>query len=243
MNAQLPLGQHVDILAIGTRPGDVEIGVGGILLKMAMRGYTTVICDLTSGGLQVPGNAGVTGEEIKEASAILHVSDRTNLDLGDFPFQANPECAQILADCLRLYNPDIILAPHWEDWIPLHHFTTQLLHRAVEIAGFPHEETPTKPYKPSWILYYPTARPIIPQIIVNITSSFEGKMEAAKVYQSLFHDNPPCAPHASTSSRDFSFHVESRARHFGSLINCRFGEGLILARPIPVDDICEMITL
>ncbi|MGA1796480.1 MAG: PIG-L family deacetylase [bacterium] len=237
------MGQHVDILAIGTRPGDVEIGVGGILLKMALRGYTTVICDLTGGGLEIPGNPEAPGKEIKEASAILHVSDRTNLDLGDFPFHVNRECARILADCLRLYNPDIILAPHWEDWTPLHHFTIQIIHKAVEIAGFTDEETSAKPYKPSWILYYPTARPIIPQIVVNITSSFEGKMEAARIYKSLFHDTPPGAPHASTFSRDFGFHVESRARHFGSLIDCRFGEGLILARPIPVDDICEMITL
>lgn len=243
MNSRLPLGQHVDILAIGTRPGNAEIGVGGILLKMALRGYTTVICDLTRGELQVSSNPGEPCEEAEKASSILHVSDRTNLDLGDFPFDVKRECTQILADCLRLYNPDIILAPHWVDWSPLHHLTNQLIHKAIEIAGFPHEETTAKPYKPSRILYYPTARPIIPQIIVNITSSFEGKIEAAKVYQSLFRAIPSCAPHTSTPSKDFIFHVESRARHFGSLINCRFGEGLILARPISIDDICELITL
>jgi len=243
MNSRLPLGQHVDILAIGTRPGDVEIGVGGILLKMALRGYTTVICDLTRGKLQVSGNPGEPCEEPEKASAILHVSDRANLDLGDFPFDVNRESTQILAACLRLYNPDIILAPHREDWTSLHHFTNQLIHKAVEIAGFSNQETTAKPYKPSWILYYPAARPIIPQIVVNITSSFEGKMEAAKVYQSQFREIPSYAPHASPPSKDFIFHIESRARHFGSLVNCRFGEGLILAHPIPIDDICELITL
>jgi len=39
----------LDLLAIAAHPDDVELTCGGTLLKMAQRGYTTGILDLTIG--------------------------------------------------------------------------------------------------------------------------------------------------------------------------------------------------
>ena len=86
MNTSLPLDQHVDILAIGIFPADIEIGVGGILLKMAHRGYTSVVCDLIQGVQNVQEDHPLWSEASEKASKILHISDRVNLNLGDSPF-------------------------------------------------------------------------------------------------------------------------------------------------------------
>jgi len=243
MDTRLPMDQHVDILAIGFQPNDVEIGVGGILLKMAHRGYTTVICDLLYAGL----NQGETLEELskqaEKASNILHVSDRINLNLGESHFDLSMNQAGELVKCLKHYRPDIILAPYWEDWNLDHSLANQLIQKAILLAKSKGTDKTSKSSKSSWVFYYPFSKPIIPQAIVNITSTFAGKIEAVKAYQSRFKERPPLAPPSSISYRDSVFHIESRARHFGSFINCRFGEALILERPVPIEDICEFINL
>ncbi len=243
MDTRLPLDQHVDILAIGAYPNNVEIGVGGILLKMAHRGYTTVICDLTRQEVEIGDNPDEPSTEAEKAAKILHISDRVNLDLGGSPLALNLEQAQALAECIRLYRPDIILAPHWEDWNPDHSITSQLIQRAIHLVRFKKWDKSFEPYTPSWVFYYPFSKPIIPQVIVNITSTYEGKLEAIKAYQARFTKTPHSDSPFSPSYRDFIFHIESRARHFGYLANCRFGEGLILGRPIPIEDICEFTSL
>jgi bacillithiol biosynthesis deacetylase BshB1 len=242
MDTRLPIDQHVDILAIGSHPIDVEIGVGGILLKMAHRGYTTVICDLTHGKMHPVQNKKENSAEAEKAARILHVSDRVNLDLGDSSFDLSIEQAQILAEYLRLYRPDIILAPYWQDWNPGQSLVNQLIHKAIHIAMSNKMDKICKPYTSSRVFYYPLKKPTIPQAIVNITSTFEGKVESVKAYQSGFHEMPSIASLFPLAYKDFIFHIESRARYFGSLINCRFGEGLILAQPIPIEDICEFIS-
>lgn len=242
MDTKLPIDQHVDILAIGSHPIDVEIGVGGILLKMAHRGYTTVICDLTHGKIHPVQNKKGNSEEAEKAAKMLHVSDRVNLDFGNSSFDLDIKQAQILAEYLRLYRPDIILAPHWQDWNPGQSLVNQLIHKAIHIAVSNKIDKICKPYTSSRVFYYPLTKSTIPQAIVNITSTFEGKLEAVKAYHTCFHEIPSLPPPFPLAYKDFIFHTESRARYFGSLINCRFGEGLNLNHPIPIEDICEFIS-
>ena len=45
----------VDLLAIGAHPDDVEVGCGGLLIKMAQRGYRTGIVYLTRGEMGTGG--------------------------------------------------------------------------------------------------------------------------------------------------------------------------------------------
>ncbi|MGA1839910.1 MAG: PIG-L family deacetylase [bacterium] len=243
MDTKLSIDQHVDILAIGANPMDVEIGVGGILLKMAHRGYTTVICDLTHGRINPVQNNKENSEEADKAAKILHVSDRVNLDLGNSLFDLDIGQAQILADPLRLYRPDIILAPYWQDRNPGQYLVNQLIHKAIHIMMSDKTDKICKSHKSSRVLYYPLTKPAIPQAIVNITSTFEGKLEAVKVYHSRFHEILSMTSPFPFEYKDFIFHIESQARYFGSLINCRFGEGFTLDHPVPVEDICEFLSL
>jgi bacillithiol biosynthesis deacetylase BshB1 len=242
MDTRLPLDQHVDILAIGISPSDIEIGVGGTLLKMAHRGYTSVACDLIQGIPDSQEEHSPWSKASEKASNILHISDRVNLNLGDSPFDLRMDQAQKLAECLNLYRPDIVLAPYWEDCHPDWGLANQLIHKALYMVR-KNVDIKFKSYTPSWIFYYPLHRPSTPQAIVNITSTFEGKMSSVKAYESYFQKMPFHTSLYSLSFRDFTFHIESRARHFGSLINSRFGEGLNLGRPIPIEDICEFISL
>ncbi|MBN2374164.1 bacillithiol biosynthesis deacetylase BshB1 [bacterium] len=241
MDTRLPIDQNVEIMAIGAHPKDVEIGVGGILLKMAHRGYTTVICDLTGDKTSTDGNIEERSFASEKAAKILHASDRINLNSGDLQQNSSINQIHALARYLRMYRPEIILAPYWEDWHLSNYSAVQIIQNAIHLAGLKEWDESLQPYNPLWLSYYPLEKPTIPQIAVNITSTFEAKIEAVNVYRSQFNETSPFISPFSTSHKDYLFHIESRARYFGSLINCRFGEGLIIDRPISIDDICEFI--
>ncbi len=244
LDSKLPLDRNVEIMAIGHQPKDVEIGIGGILLKMAHRGYTTVICDLTAGDINLSEDLNKKClSDAERATKILRVSDRFNLDLGDLQINMGIQEFQSLSKCICHYRPEIILAPYWEDWYQDMGTASRIVQKAIHLAKFKKYNEPLQPYTPRWIFYYTLYKPAFPQIVVNITSTFEGKLEAIKTYRSRSHENFSASIPFSISNLGHPFHIESRARHFGSLINCRFGEGLIVERPIPVDDIYEFTNI
>ncbi|HVJ66900.1 MAG TPA: PIG-L family deacetylase, partial [Caulifigura sp.] len=41
--------EHVDVIAVGAHPDDVEVGLGGTIAKMCRQGYRVGIVDLTDG--------------------------------------------------------------------------------------------------------------------------------------------------------------------------------------------------
>jgi len=236
LDSKITLDQNVEIMAIGAQPEDVEIGVGGILLKMAHRGYVTVICDLS----RFEDDTSEGFPESEKAAKILNVSERLNLDLGPLQLNQGLDSSKILARCLYQFRPEILLTPYWEDWNPNAGSTNEIVKKALFLASQKKLEESYKPYTPKAIFYYILNKPVIPQIIVNITSTFEAKLEAIKTYQ--VRAKAPYTPSSFSLSRsNHLFHVESRARYYGFLINCRFGEGLIVEKPISVEDIYEFI--
>lgn len=238
IDLNIPLNKNVEIMAIGFQSKDVELGIGGILLKMAHRGYTTVICDLTNGD-EHSNNKQERMEMAEKAGKVIHISDRINLNLFDLRFNPVAKHIQLLAKCLMQYRPEIILAPYREDWHYSSHIIYQLLQNTLYLTKDKQLDISLQPYIPKWIFYYTLFKPDIPDIVVNITSTFEGKLEAIRSYQNSLEQSTTLS--FSTANPEHPFFIESRARHYGSMINCRFGEGLIIERPIPIDDIYELI--
>ena len=61
----------LDVLAIAAHPDDVELSVGGTLIKLAGMGYRTGILDLTRGEAGTRGTPEGRAEEAREAAAVL----------------------------------------------------------------------------------------------------------------------------------------------------------------------------
>ena len=74
---------HVDVLAIGAHPDDVDMIAGGTISKLVSRGKTVVIMDLTRGEMGTRGSKEKRAAEAREAAGLLNVSVRKNLDLGN----------------------------------------------------------------------------------------------------------------------------------------------------------------
>ena len=100
-----------DLIAIGAHPDDVEVGTGGVLLKMAQMGYRTGIIYLTKGEMGTGGTPEIRARESLTAAQIMKTDLLETLDLGDTKLVDTPENRNIVAELIRKYQPTLLLAP------------------------------------------------------------------------------------------------------------------------------------
>ena len=79
----------VDILFFGAHPDDVELGCGGTVIKLTEQNKRVAIIDLTQGELGTRGNKEARIEECKNASKILGITIRDNMNFKDGFFENN----------------------------------------------------------------------------------------------------------------------------------------------------------
>lgn len=230
--------ETLDVIAVGAHPDDVEIAVGGTLASMVRQGYRVGIVDLTDGE-PTPGSSGPEQrlEEARQAASELGVQVRLTLDLPNRRlfdcFKARVELAKIF----RKYRPSIVMGiaaktpmaspDHWQamqitdagifysrltkwddqfDGLPVHTIRKQLWYS----LGFSSLETP----------------PNSGSFVVNISDTYEQKVASIRAYRSQF---PP------GKERVFSL-VEGQARLHGQAAGFVFGETLLAATPLGVQD-------
>ena len=92
---------QVDLLAFGAHPDDVEIGIGGTLIKHSLDGYTTAICDLTEAELSSNGTVERRKEEASAAGQILKVKERINLGFPDRGFSRSLELIDQITEVIE----------------------------------------------------------------------------------------------------------------------------------------------
>src|SRR4051812_38702917 len=100
---------EVDILAIFAHPDDVELTVGGTLLKMKHLGYRTGALDVTRGEMGTRGTPEGRAEEARTAASILKLDVRENLGLPDGHVLVTDEERTRLVRVLRRLKPRVIL--------------------------------------------------------------------------------------------------------------------------------------
>ena len=73
----------VDILFLAAHPDDVELCCAGTIFSHIAQGYSVGIVDLTAGELGTRGNATIRLQEAAEATKIMGIKFRENLELRD----------------------------------------------------------------------------------------------------------------------------------------------------------------
>ena len=74
---------QVDILAIFAHPDDLELTVGGTMLRMKQLGYGTGALDVTRGEMGTRGTVDGRAKAADDAARILKLDVRENLGLAD----------------------------------------------------------------------------------------------------------------------------------------------------------------
>ncbi|MEN3190246.1 MAG: PIG-L family deacetylase, partial [Atribacterota bacterium] len=116
----------LNILTVGPHPDDVELGMGGSILKFTEAGHQVTIVDLTDGEPTPRGNPEIRKKESVKASRILGIEERITLDFPNRYLQDEIDARQELAEIIRKIQPDILFAPYWIDAHPDHIATSKI---------------------------------------------------------------------------------------------------------------------
>jgi LmbE family N-acetylglucosaminyl deacetylase len=102
--------EHLDVMAVGAHPDDVEIACGGTLAKLAQQGHRVGIVDLTDGE-PTPRSPGpeVRLAEARRAAEVLGVVRRVTLDLPNRRLMDTFEARVALARQFRTCRPRLVI--------------------------------------------------------------------------------------------------------------------------------------
>jgi bacillithiol biosynthesis deacetylase BshB1 len=227
----------LDVLSIGAHPDDAELGSAGFLIEMKKKGYRVGVLDLTRGEMGTRGTVVERMSEAETAAKILGLDIRENLELPDGLVTDSIENRQQLARMLRKLKPHFVVGPYFVDKHPDHEAAGRLIKSAVFDARLKKLDLKLPPHSVRAVFYYPSHLYFTPSFVVDISGSFDKKMEVIQAYVSQFIRKKGVDKNfRPIGISDYLFQIESRNRHFGSLIGKKYGEGFLMEGIIEVSD-------
>lgn len=220
------------ILAIAAHPDDVELSCAGTLIKHVQAGDAVGILDLTEGELGTRGSVAQRYAEAEAAAKVMGVQVRKNLQIRDGFFR-NDEATQLkLIAYIRHYRPEIVIANALEDRHPDHGKGGRLIADACFLSGLRKIETEwegvkQEEWRPKRVFHMIQDRALEPSFVVDITDTFEQKMEAIKCYTSQFHNPESDEPLTYISTGSFLDTIKSRDSIAGKRIGTEYAEGYV----------------
>ena len=241
------MSDKLDFLAFGAHPDDVELGCGATIAKLISQGKKVGIVDLTRGELGTRGSAEIRTKETKEASKILGISLRENMDFKDGFFRNDKEHQLKIIQVIRKYQPDFVFCNAPDDRHIDHPKGSQLIVEASFLSGLTKINTDDSlgnaqmQWRPKNIYHYIQWKNLDPDFIFDVSGFHNTKMNAVKCYSSQFYDPKSKEPETPISTKNFMDFVKSRANDFGRLIGVEHGEGFISNRKLGFSSFDELI--
>jgi N-acetylglucosamine malate deacetylase 1 len=229
---------NVDILAVFAHPDDMELTVGGTLLKMKSLGYKTGALDVTQGEMGTRGTVEGRAEEAVEAAKILKLDVRENLGLADGHVFADDASRTKLVRILRRLKPKVILTHQDGDPHPDHNHIVQLVRESARLASMRKydEQFGLERVNVPMVAHNTFSRTVIPSFIVDISEFLEAKMDSIKAHSSQFYNPNSTEPETRLTNKAFLDELENRSRYFGSLIGVAAGEPFYVREALNVED-------
>ena len=236
----------LDILVMAAHPDDAELAVSGTIAAAIAQGKKVGIVDFTRGELGTRGTAEIRLDESAEASQILGIHARVNLELADGFFQNNQESQLKLIEVIRAFQPEIVLANALEDRHPDHGKGAQLAIDACFLSGLRKIETTYKgvkqtEWRPKQLFHYIQDRYLTPDFVIDISKHWATKEASIRAFRSQFFDPNSTEPASYISSPEFLNFIEARAREMGHKIGVQYGEGFQTQKTIAIQDLTSLI--
>ena len=241
------MSDKLDFLAFGAHPDDVELGCGATIAKLVSQGKKVGIVDLTRGELGTRGSAEIRTKETKEASKILGITIRENMDFKDGFFRNDEEHQLKIIQVIRKYQPDFVFCNAPDDRHIDHPKGSQLIVEASFLSGLTKINTDDlsgnaqTQWRPKNIYHYIQWKNLDPDFIFDVSGFHNIKMDAVKCYSSQFYDPKSKEPETPISTKNFLNFVQSRANDFGRIIGVEHGEGFISNRKLGFSSFDELI--
>ncbi len=223
--------RQIDVLAFAAHPDDTDLCCGGALAALVKQGKKVGVIDMTRGEMGSRGTAELRKKEAQNAANIIGSSIRENIDLTDTELQNNATSRQKIIEAVRKYRPHICFVGAPSDRHPDHGYATQIALDAIFYSGLLKIESKDEagklqqPWRPSHVLHYMQDQPFTPDLIFDISQTFEMKKKAILAFESQFNvEDGGDEPETYISSSTFFKQIEARARHYGHQIGAKYGE-------------------
>lgn len=228
----------LDVLVVAPHPDDAELGLAGTILSMVAEGRRVGILELTSGEPTPFGSPAIRKKETEEATRLLGVTWRGNLNLPNRSLEASLEHRRMLAEVFRKTKPSLLFAPYWEDAHPDHTAATKLVEEARFWSKLSKSDMEGTPFHPARILYYFSVHLRIverPSILLDISTYVEKKRQVLQAFRSQLVDNqPPGLPGVIDRVLD-------RNRYWGIMAGVDSAEPIASREPIGIKSLRNMI--
>jgi bacillithiol biosynthesis deacetylase BshB1 len=222
-------------MAVGAHPDDVEVGIGGIIHKLAAQGRRVGILDLTRGEMGSRGTSEEREREAREAARRLGIANRANAGLPDGAIANDDSARRVIVKWIREWRPGVLIVPMDRDRHPDHEAAHALIRDANYLAGLSKLDTGLSPHRAPIVYYFRVyGDPTEPQLVVDISAHFEVKLEALRAYRSQLYNPDYSGPATYVSSKAFWDGIRSRAAYWGSRIGVAYGEPLYHEGPVGV---------
>ncbi len=238
---------HLDVLAIGAHPDDIELSCGGTIIKLVRQGRRVGIVDLTEGELGTRGSREIRADEARAAAAVLGVQYRTNVAIPDGNIEASRPNLLRLVSVIRATRPAVLLIPHSIDRHPDHEHAHVLCREAWFAAGLRKVETedaggPQEAFRPRAYYHYMQWQEFPPSFIVDVTDTIEQRLEAMRAYRSQFYDPSSSEPGTILSTPEFLEMMRTRLEYYGDKIGKKYGEPFFSPAAVEVHDLFTLNT-
>jgi len=235
----------LDILGFAAHPDDIELSCGATIIKYATAGKKVGIVDFTQGEMGTRGTPQLRLEEAAKSGKILGLSVRENLGFRDIYFTNDIEHQTKVAQMIRKYQPEIILANAPKDRHPDHGRAAEIVKSAVFLSGLAKFETKDngvsqQPWRARSVYHYIQSNMLKPDFVEDVTGFWDKRNEAIRAFGSQFHDPKSKEPETFISSPDFMLMLDARGKMLGQSIGAAFGEGFIVNRNLGVMDMFSL---
>jgi len=235
---------QVDVLAVFAHPDDLELTVGGTMLKMKSLGYKTGGLDVTQGEMGTRGTVEGRAKEAEDAARILKLDVRENLGLADGHVFVDDPSRTAMVRVLRRLKPKVILTHQLNDPHPDHDHIARLARESARLSSMRNydPETGAEKIPLPTVAHNIFSRHVLPSFVVDISAFLEEKMAAIRAHRSQFHDPGSTEPETRLTAAGFLDELESRSRYFGSMIGSVAGEPFFVREALNIEDPLELLT-
>jgi N-acetylglucosamine malate deacetylase 1 len=217
---------ELDILAVMAHPDDAELLCGGALARSARAGERVGILDLTRGEMGSWGTPESRELEAENAANVLGVEVRTNAGLPDGRLENTQEARETVASVYRALRPRVVVT-HWRAGRHRdHRIAAELARDAAFLAGLKKFPAQGDPFRPDKIVYATLFREdaVDPRFVIDISDTFETKLEAIRCYSSQFDDRPGMGEVFPAGDRSVYDQIAAHCAVVGSRIRVAYGE-------------------
>ncbi|QQS32295.1 MAG: bacillithiol biosynthesis deacetylase BshB1 [Acidobacteriota bacterium] len=235
---------EVDVLAVFAHPDDLELSVGGTMLKLKALGYRTGALDVTRGEMGTRGTVEGRAEEAKKAAEILKLDIRENLGLRDGHVFIDEASRIAMTRAFRRHKPRVVITHQIGDSHPDHNNIAQLVRECSRLCAMSNfdAETGGERIKPPIVAHNIFSRSVHPSFIVDISEHLDGKIAAIRAHASQFFDPNSNEPETMLTGETYIDEIEYRSRYYGSLIGTAAGEPFFVREALNIEDPFALLT-